>query len=388
MVGPFGLRPLGTMRARALPIAKALVARGHSVTMLLPPWQNPTDAGLRREEDGVLVDNIRLPPRVPGLFHLLTATKLARRVLAARPDVVHAFKPKAYSGLVHWLLAYLPLAHRPPVVVDSDDWEGPGGWNELRGYTTAQRGFFAWQERWGLTHADAVTVASRTLESLAWGLGVPSQRVFYVPNGVGYRKLRVLGERPDPPYAPHVILLYTRYVECPLPRIVEILVRVRERVPDARMLVVGEGRGDEAERLMDLGRQHGVARFITVAGWEPDDLASHFSRAALGIYPFEDTLVNRAKCPAKLLEMLAAGVPVVAEAVGEVREFVRHGETGWLVRPGDVDGFSAAVARLLLEPDLLTRMGREALRDARSRLAWERSVDNVESAYGMAGAGR
>ena len=44
MVGPFGLWPRTTMGARALPMAKALAARGHAVTILLPPWQNPEEA--------------------------------------------------------------------------------------------------------------------------------------------------------------------------------------------------------------------------------------------------------------------------------------------------------------------------------------------------------
>nr|HID12861.1 hypothetical protein [Anaerolineae bacterium] len=162
MVGPFGLRPRGTMVVRALPMAQALAARGHTVTLLLPPWQNLEDAGRCWEENGVTVENISLPrwgragegaslpPPIPGLFHLLTALRLARRALALRPEVVHLFKPKAYSGLTHWLLARLPRARRPRLVVDTDDWEGPGGWNEIGPYTPAQRRFFAWQERWGL----------------------------------------------------------------------------------------------------------------------------------------------------------------------------------------------------------------------------------------------
>ena len=184
MIGPFGLRPLGTISARALPMACALARRGHEVTVLLPPWQNPEDAGQSWREGGIAIENTDLSPRVPGFFHLLTALRLARRALAVHPDVVHLFKPKAYSGLAHWLLARLPRTRRPHLVVDTNDWEGPGGWYGIGRYTPAQRRFFACQERWGLTHASAVTVVSRTLESLVWALGVPPQRVFYVPNGL------------------------------------------------------------------------------------------------------------------------------------------------------------------------------------------------------------
>jgi len=392
------------MSVRALPMAQALAARGHTVTMLLPPWQNPEDAGRCWEEDGVRIENISLPPRLPLLFHALTALRLARRALALRPDVVHLFKPKAYSGLTHYLLAHIPRQRRPRLVVDSDDWEGPGGWNDLAPYTPAQRRFFAWQERWGLTHADAVTVASRTLESLVWAMGVPREQVYYAPNGVGDPKADTGYWRLDIGSIEHpVILLYTRFFEFPVSRVIEVLQRVRERVPEARLLVVGKGLFGEEEELFHLAAQFGltVQRDVSIslspclpvspssadviyAGWVPSDaLPAYFVQADVAIYPFDDTLVNRTKCPVKLLDLLAAGVPVVAEAVGQNIEYIRHGETGWLVAPGDVESFAGAVARLLEDTQLRERLGTAAARDVRERFAWERLVETVERAYGV-----
>ena len=83
---------------------------------------------------------------------------------------MHVFKPKGPSGLVGdgvvgdaWK-ATTQRARRP-LVIDSDDWEGPGGWNDdpRVGYTPLQKRFFAWQERTGLSHADAWTVTSECL---------------------------------------------------------------------------------------------------------------------------------------------------------------------------------------------------------------------------------
>ena len=376
MVGPFGLRPRGTMSVRALPMAQALVARGHTVTMLLPPWQNPEDSGRCWEEGGVRIENIALPPRMPGLFHLLTALRLAGRTLALRPDVTHFFKPKAYSGLAHWLLVHLPRPGHARLVVDTDDWEGSGGWNEIGGYPAAQRRFFTWQERWGLTHADAVTVASRTLESLVWAMGVEPGRVFYVPNGVGDRRLEIGDWRLGVGGWKPVLLLYTRFFEFLVSRVVEVVRRVREAVPGTRLLVVGEGLFDEQEELFQLTD-------VLYTGWVPQDtLPAYFAQADVAIYPFDDTLVNRTKCAAKLRDLLVAGVPVVAEAVGQNREYIRHGETGWLVESGGVAAFAAAVVRLLEDAPLRERLGRAAARDVRERFAWERLVETVERAYG------
>ncbi len=399
LIGPFGLRPRGTMAVRALPLARALVARGHAVTVLLPPWQNPEDGGRCWQENGVDIENIALPPAIPGLYHLLVALRLARRALALRPDVVHLFKPKAYSGLVHWLLARLPRGRRPRLVVDTDDWEGPGGWNDLAPYTPAQRAVFTWQERWGLTHADAVTVASRALQSLVWAMGIPAGEVHYVPNGIDCRLQSADCNFESAICNPQfVILLYTRFFEFPVSRVVELLLRVRQEVPDARLLVVGKGLFDEERELERLAAQANLTLSpcppltlsprplpsdINLAGWvDPQALPLYFAQATLAIYTFDDTLVNRCKCPVKLLDLLAAGVAVIAEDVGEIGEMIHHGESGWLVEPGDVTGFAAAVVRLLRAAPLRERLGQAAAADMRARRDWARLAAEVEQAYG------
>jgi hypothetical protein len=153
MLGPFGLRPKGTMRARALPAARALAARGHRVTLVMPPWHTAEEAGRAWDDatPGVRLEYVSLGGlAVPVAGHAVVAARLARRALALRPEVVHAFKPKAYSGLAAALLGAWRRPNRSfTLIVDSDDWEGPGGWNDREPYSGPQRRFFAWQEAWG-----------------------------------------------------------------------------------------------------------------------------------------------------------------------------------------------------------------------------------------------
>jgi glycosyltransferase involved in cell wall biosynthesis len=196
-------------------------------------------------------------------------------------------------------------------------------------------------------------------------------------------------------------LLYTRFFEFPVSRVIDVLLRVREQIPNARLLVVGKGLFGEEEGLFRLAKRAGLtvqdmsaspspclpvslSSEITYLGFVPaENLPAAFTQATIAIYPFDDTLVNRTKCAVKLCDLLAAGVPVVAEAVGQNREYVRHGETGLLVEPGDVDGFAAAVVRLLEDAPLRERLGSAAARDLRERFAWERLVETVERAYGV-----
>ena len=400
MIGPFGLQPKATLSVRALPMAKAMVARGHSVTLLVPPWDHPADAGREWEEEGVQVVNPPLPPRLPMLFHILLTLRLIRRALALRPDVIHFFKPKSYAGLSHfalWWLRHTRLADKrlPPdvrLVVDEDDWEQ--AWNEVEAYTPVQKWVFAWQERWGLTHADSVVVASQALVDLVVGVGVPPDGIFYVPNGVrppladqlddrspseeGAGAVRMLWELDDA----LVVLLYTRFVEFRLDRIVQIMGRVVAQEPRARLLVVGEGFFGEEADLDDLLSDAGLSDQVVFTGWvEAERLPGYFAASDLAIFPYDDTQINRTKCSVKLTDLLAAGLPVVADAVGQNAEYILDGDTGLLVPPEDDAAFAGAVQRLLADPGLRAQLGAAAGRRMREHFVWPTLIEEVEKAY-------
>lgn len=385
MIGPFGLRPKGTMSVRALPLAKALVARGRRVDVIMPPWSYPQDSGREWEEDGVNIRNITLPLRFPLIRHLIITWQLVRQALALRPEVVHCFKPKGYAGLVAmaiWFLKRLELT-KARLVVDSDDWEGKGGWNEIEPYRGLQKWFFTWQERWGLTHCDVLTVASRALETIVWSLGVRPNRVFYVPNGVvsgfGFRvsssEARIPTDRP-------IVLLYTRFFEFQVERVVGIFQRVLAEVPEVKLLVVGKGFFGEEERLSELMREARIADHLVYADWiEPDELPAYFAAADVAIYPYDDTLINRTKCSVKLIDLMAAGVPVVADDVGQNGEYIEHGISGLLVPAGETDTFARSVVELLQDESLRDKLGRGARRRVFEEFHWGELVVRVEEAY-------
>jgi glycosyltransferase involved in cell wall biosynthesis len=72
-------------------------------------------------------------------------------------------------------------------------------------------------------------------------------------------------------------------------------------------------------------------------------------------------------CPMVVLEAMAAGVPVVASRVGGVPDLVENGKTGLLFDPRNGDDMSAAIAKLLAEPELGRTLAAEAKRQAQER---------------------
>ncbi len=429
MVGPFGLKKKSTMRERALPMARALVRRGHRVTLIVPPWDSPEDAGQTTTDDGVEIIQSPLPNLPPPLFHISLTRWLAKRALQQQPDIIHFFKPKAYAGLTHLFLHTLKRLkqHRIGLVVDEDDWER--AWNALEPYSRAQKLLFARQEPWGLTHADAVTVASKALQSYTESLGVAPETIFYVPNGVRslpgniaagrvlslhrnimhlvtagspkpevYPAYSALSKHPEKKeigreyhgsvraqYGLHgtpLILLYTRFFEFNLPFLVDVMRDVHRQLPAVRWLIVGTGLFGEDEKLRRMIADTPLATRVIFAGWvEQSALPDYFSAANIVVYPYDDTPLNRTKCSVKLIDLLAAGVPVVASDVGQNREYISQNESGILVPAGDVRAMADAAVTLLTHEALQEMFAAFAMRTINEKFNWNTLISAVEAAY-------
>jgi glycosyltransferase involved in cell wall biosynthesis len=315
-------------------------------------------------------------PKAPGPLAVIEqSAALVRGALACRPDLVHLFKPKGYGGLAAlWLRLIHPSL---PLVVDSDDWEGPGGWNDLLAYPSAARRLFAWQEVDLPRRASAVTVASRTLEWLVWSMGVAPQRVFWLPNGVS----RVASAVQPSGRAAAVpqMLLYTRFWEFDLHELLAALVAIHQACPSARLIVVGQGERGEERRLLALAQRAGIAGMIDARGWlPPEQIPAVLAEADLALAPISNTLINRTRGMAKLLELMQAGLPIVAADVGIARDYL--GEAGILVPPADPAALAQAALRLIGDAALREVCAHQALQ-ACVRFDWDRLAQTAEAAY-------
>ncbi|WP_066904950.1 glycosyltransferase family 4 protein [Millisia brevis] len=81
--------------------------------------------------------------------------------------------------------------------------------------------------------------------------------------------------------------------------------------------------------------------------------------------------------PLKIYEYFAAGLPVVASAIGQIPEVIDPGRTGLLVEPGDPDTLAAALDRLIADPGLRDRLGRAARTAAERDHTWRRALDAI-----------
>jgi glycosyltransferase involved in cell wall biosynthesis len=92
--------------------------------------------------------------------------------------------------------------------------------------------------------------------------------------------------------------------------------------------------------------------------------------------------------PLKVLEYMACEKPVVSTDLGPIAEVVEDARTGLLVPPGDVDALAAAIMELKEDPDLSSRIGREARKEVIDKYSWTSLAATLEEILNTARNGR
>lgn len=128
--------------------------------------------------------------------------------------------------------------------------------------------------------------------------------------------------------------------------------RLRARHPRLRVVLVGSGPLEDRLRAEVVARRLGDAVVFAGSRGDVPEVLPAFDAFAL--------TSTHEGLPIALLEAMAAGVPPVASAVGGVPEVVSDGHDGLLVPSGDVAGVTAALDRLLADPELRARLGASA----------------------------
>ncbi|MGB3059040.1 MAG: glycosyltransferase, partial [Anaerolineae bacterium] len=102
-----------------------------------------------------------------------------------------------------------------------------------------------------------------------------------------------------------------------------------------------------------------------------------FAAADVAWAPAADTAINRARCSVKLVEMLAAGLPLVADDVGEASTYVTPGVNGLLISPA-ADALTAqALCQLLTDRPLARSLGLAAARRVAGNFLWDTLIERL-----------
>ena len=148
---------------------------------------------------------------------------------------------------------------------------------------------------------------------------------------------------------------------------------VRQKLPQARFALVGDG--EEREALEAQARSMGLSDALHFFGWRQD---------LRPVYGDLDLVVNASRnegTPVALIEALAAARPVVATRVGGTPDLLGDDERGRLVPPQDADALARAVLETLHQSEAARRRALAGRAHVLARHSADRLVRDVDALY-------
>jgi glycosyltransferase involved in cell wall biosynthesis len=169
-----------------------------------------------------------------------------------------------------------------------------------------------------------------------------------------------------------------------VPVLFEALAAARARGAQARLLMIGSGDGFESAR--ELAASLGLGGDVTFIGHlKPQEYAPLLAAADIGVSPYCGWPEFSGL---KVLDYKAAGLPTIASGVNGHPPTLKHGHTGLIVPPGNVEALRDAILELSGNARLRRCMGRAARLEAESMHAWEHTVERLEQVFLAAHAAR
>jgi len=144
-----------------------------------------------------------------------------------------------------------------------------------------------------------------------------------------------------------------------------ILEALGEKIPGIRLRVIGD---------FELSLDHLEVENVS---WTESAEVDAIAQCHIGIAPMDDDNWTRGKCALKVIQYMAAGLPVVSSAVGANRDVIKQGETGFLA--ADKDEWIQAVGELVNSRQLRERMGESARLQVKERYSSDATIRRLLS---------
>ena len=291
--------------------------------------------------------------------------RLRRELKRLQPDVLHTwlFAANSYGRLCAGIVP------RTKIVVSErcvDSWKA--GWQ-------------LWLDRRLIARTDRLVGNSPSVVEFYRDLGVPSQKLVCIPNGIDLPEvsssattraelLREMKLPADAFVAGFVGRLARQKRVEDLIWAIETLRHIRTRM---HLVIIGDG--PERERLEEFARDVHVTGHVTFLGHR-DDAARYL--AAFDVCCLASSFEGMSN---SLMEAMATGLPVIASDIPANRELVIPNETGFLCKVTDSVGYMQYLRRLIDEPGLGEHLGAAGRERIRHEFSVQQMVDRYTSLY-------
>ena len=355
---------IGGTETQAVELARRMDPKTYDVTLACLRKEGP----LLDLLNGSAVNVVEFRPKggidsPRGLYQLARMVAYLRR---GKFDVLHAHDLWSnMMGVVAGKLAGVP------VVITSQRDLSHGDW-----YQGSRK---KWLRRAQNASSAVVTNARMIREGLVSQEGLAADKVRVIYNGVDLERFvtspsmraRIFSgmER-----AKLIVLVGNMHTDVKgQPTLIAAASEIVSRFPQARFVLVGDG--DKRREFEAGAHAAGVAASFMFLG-RRNDVADILAACDIAVLPSAAEGM-----PNAVLEYMAAGLPVVASAVGGNLEVIADGGTGLLVPPGNATALAQAVSRLLGDEVLALRLARTGRELVQQRFSFERLTREVGALY-------
>jgi glycosyltransferase involved in cell wall biosynthesis len=392
LTADFGVPVLGTKGASAhvRGLVRSLQRLGHELFVLAANMgaeqsdgefalqEVPFGATFMQLYDALKAEQIchgnRLAKDIRNLLYALSLELQGRLMLEeVHPDLVYeryCLFSTAGLELARYFRVPLILEVNAPLVLEQE---------QMRGVTLPVVARTA--ERLLLTSADHVVVVSQPLRRYVTDLGVSPDRVSVIPNAAD----------PDvfgPEAAVSPLRAQLGWDGCFVIGFVgsmkrwhgvDTLIDVMPLLggPDGPFRLLLVGNGPEAAVLRQRSDELGLGDSVHMTGNVPHHVVPEMLRAmdlTVAAYAAD---ADEYFSPVKLFEYMAMALPVVAARIGQAREVIEHGRTGWLYTPGDAADLAGVIRAVAAEPDLGREVGAAARERVLNEFTWRHNAERV-----------
>jgi glycosyltransferase involved in cell wall biosynthesis len=366
-------------------VIEALEAQRHEVEIVSPPGVDPRKTAGAPPLDKVTQANATGVSRVwrwvscrapQILFELAELAYNAHAALSVRAALRRNPAATYYERYAFFLWAGVWMARRYGRTVILEV-------NEVTGLQRARgqlmKPVMSAIERFVFRHSDYIlTVSSRLRQEVIARGGDPS-RVIVVPNAIDPERFRDVSQAPALRERWQItgktvvgfVGWFDRWDRLEL--LIDVAARLAPTRPELRLLLVGDG--PIAVDLRNKVRSERLEDVVVFTGAVPRSQVPACI-AAMDICVLPDS--NQFGSPMVLFEFMGLGRAVIAADVPPVRDVVRHGDNGLVVRP-DVDELQSALAMLLDQPDRRRQLGERARAAVLARHTWAATAQRIAS---------
>jgi glycosyltransferase involved in cell wall biosynthesis len=350
---------------------------GHTVSLVYGPIYGPEGSLLDRAHAHGGIECIETPHLIRPLHpvrDVLCYRDLRRLIRAWKPDVVHTHSSKA--GIIARLAAW--KEHIPCIV-----------------HTIHGLAFHPYQAKWrNAAYIIAERIAARRChriicvadamrdQALAAGIGRPEQYITVYSGMEVDRFLEPAWSRDD--VRRELGLGEDDFVIGTISRLAELkghddlldaIGPLMREHPEIKLLWVGDGwwRQRLLKRVDEMGLRD---RVVTTGLVPPDEIPKYHQAMDIVAH-----MSYREGLPRVVTQALLSGLPVIAYDVDGTREVCIDGETGRLLKPGDIGALAEAVRGMIEHPDERVEMGRRGRELCRDRFAASTMVRRLEEIY-------